>query len=904
MAMPPYVYSPLGNKDQSILDEDYKFIDSYNIRIIELEPADSLDVDLRCNVKHIDLELDYDFSALSYVWGAGGSSDRLICGTSELKITSSLSQALRRLRKRDEVLRLWVDAVCINQTDLKEKSQQVQRMGQIYNYARSVLVWLEGDGPDREDMDKCINFFWGLSSSKHESAVTTERANRSVKEELLRFFGEEKLDAVHKFLALPWFTRRWVIQEGLVGKAHFYCGSLDITTHALDHAIFVLKKSSYAMNQAVLKHIQSLEWQRSHFEHTSSYSGSSILDLLVRFSTMSCTVDHDRIYAYLGLANDVRSPFANLSPKDRDAGLFNPSQLNTFESKNADSRAKRLAVEINYEDDVKQVFADFAERMLGHKDHLELLHCAGAFRPRISSMSPLYQSWSPNWRLPMRFEPFLSVPWFKAGISGKKKKPFLNYPWCKVEGFVFDKVVGCISLTPNRRPEATSPLQYMFRAGDICSSMPMYARYITGERLWQAMALTFIADHGASHEMKRHYESETSMVNGKLVKRNASERDMHAFLDWWARYDDGLIPPEDPTTDEFGFVQVEESSEAEFSDTSKVASSDGTAVTDMNDSAPAEMAMEAEQREACKPGHPPDSSSSSRDMAEPIVQQEPPSILSSESGASRPGDVEAQGEELALEVTTSVPTSHIEESVKTVEAQLELMTVDESKTHNETPYLAPAAAQRPTQWAENDPYAELLRRHSKSLHRHKIIGLFLKPSATAQEWGPTSYETQSGWHSRVDEELEPYELAWMNKESRKSAMREGNPNDGTYGDVDEESDSDPERPYDCEWRHQNGGLVWFDGHDRNEERYMELAHKTLRGRHLFVTDKGYFGLGPDDMCKGDTVAILHGGRTPFILRERGDGSSWTLLGDCYVHGIMGGEALQMERNPDRKFVLM
>ncbi|KAF7543398.1 hypothetical protein G7046_g10008 [Stylonectria norvegica] len=46
------------------------------------------------------------------------------------------------------------------------------------------------------------------------------------------------------------------------------------------------------------------------------------------------------------------------------------------------------------------------------------------------------------------------------------------------------------------------------------------------------------------------------------------------------------------------------------------------------------------------------------------------------------------------------------------------------------------------------------------------------------------------------------------------------------------------------------------------------------------------------MGEGDVVAVLYGGRTPFVLREVDGG--WVLLGECYVHGLMEGEALKDE----------
>ena len=41
----------------------------------------------------------------------------------------------------------------------------------------------------------------------------------------------------------------------------------------------------------------------------------------------------------------------------------------------------------------------------------------------------------------------------------------------------------------------------------------------------------------------------------------------------------------------------------------------------------------------------------------------------------------------------------------------------------------------------------------------------------------------------------------------------------------------------------------------------------LKGRAFFITGQGYVGLTRPSAREGDFVAILHGGRTPFVLRE-------------------------------------
>jgi hypothetical protein len=62
-------------------------------------------------------------------------------------------------------------------------------------------------------------------------------------------------------------------------------------------------------------------------------------------------------------------------------------------------------------------------------------------------------------------------------------------------------------------------------------------------------------------------------------------------------------------------------------------------------------------------------------------------------------------------------------------------------------------------------------------------------------------------------------------------------------------------------------------------------------RRFFVTSDGQLGLGPLAMEEGDVVVVLFGGTVPFVLRPCGDGH-FRLMGECYVHAIMEGQAVE------------
>jgi hypothetical protein len=73
--------------------------------------------------------------------------------------------------------------------------------------------------------------------------------------------------------------------------------------------------------------------------------------------------------------------------------------------------------------------------------------------------------------------------------------------------------------------------------------------------------------------------------------------------------------------------------------------------------------------------------------------------------------------------------------------------------------------------------------------------------------------------------------------------------------------------------------------------YGQLTMRGWAGRRVCVTRKGYVGLVPPLTMIGDVIVIIVGAQTPFVLRAAGTKRSKQLVGECYVHGVMDGEAL-------------
>ncbi len=144
-----------SGKANSAKGEPYAALpDGQSIRMLILEPGEIADP-LKGRLEPADIDSAGSYEALSYVWGTSNQVDNITIWHENTEwpvdLTASLKETLLRLRFPDKQRRLWVDQICINQSDVAERSQQVQFMNRVYKHASRVLVWL---GPDDTGLAK------------------------------------------------------------------------------------------------------------------------------------------------------------------------------------------------------------------------------------------------------------------------------------------------------------------------------------------------------------------------------------------------------------------------------------------------------------------------------------------------------------------------------------------------------------------------------------------------------------------------------------------------------------------------------------------------------------------------------------------------------------------------------
>ncbi|KAF4435940.1 HET-domain-containing protein [Fusarium austroafricanum] len=215
------------------------------VRVLVIHQGRSNDP-LQCSLKIVSLnEVSVSFDALSYVWGNEGETKNIIVNHLSVTVTKSLANALENLRDHSvshiyifdqPTLTIWVDAICINQSDLRERNQQVQMMGDIYSSARHVVIWL-GDG------DEHTNYALGLMNStifREELNDLGISRTRPRKEEII-------VDVVLKQVLCKnkWWQRVWVRQEFILASKEpiFCCGAKMIPWDQLLHCFLLMPRS-------------------------------------------------------------------------------------------------------------------------------------------------------------------------------------------------------------------------------------------------------------------------------------------------------------------------------------------------------------------------------------------------------------------------------------------------------------------------------------------------------------------------------------------------------------------------------------------------------------------------------------------------------------------------------------
>ncbi len=199
------------------------------------------------------------YEALFYAWGSPEKYEVIEVEVSKttakrvfpsffrrkLPITHNLVLALRHIRFCDRPRTLWIDAICIDQSNAQERSAQVQRMGEIYSLATGVVAWL---GPSFADsrlaLAKLEKIGEGVEVLKDNYFALSPRCSHPDWYQLeiqLPFFLNE-FAAIVQLCEVPYMKRLWIVQELTAAsvKSVIKCGDEEISWPLFRRAILCI----------------------------------------------------------------------------------------------------------------------------------------------------------------------------------------------------------------------------------------------------------------------------------------------------------------------------------------------------------------------------------------------------------------------------------------------------------------------------------------------------------------------------------------------------------------------------------------------------------------------------------------------------------------------------------------
>ena len=171
------------------------------------------------------------YRALSYTWGPAhggfvpqdGDQWELLVGGRNHSVPTNLISALRNLPDRNLRGYYWIDALCIDQLNNKERSEQVTIMDKIFQRATAVDVWLGNAYPDTQKINDIVQ---DLVSHQEQEQKWPSPPTWTKGEDMLLPSDWETLVQI---LSRRWFHRLWTLQEFVLAKeVNILCGNVSI----------------------------------------------------------------------------------------------------------------------------------------------------------------------------------------------------------------------------------------------------------------------------------------------------------------------------------------------------------------------------------------------------------------------------------------------------------------------------------------------------------------------------------------------------------------------------------------------------------------------------------------------------------------------------------------------------
>lgn len=270
-------------------------LEDREIRLLILEEGSNSAM-VACRLEYVSLFNPPIYTALSYTWGNPDITKTILVNGVKVQATVSLEAGLRQLHAAGYI-RIWADALCINQADREERSQQVNIMRIIYSRASDVVVWL---GVETEESKIAMDYIKYQFSNDVRQLSTLDKSSKTKKQPAALITLDNRVSlALQSLFNRPYWKRVWILQEVVAAaRVTVYCGTtctnMESIEGVLDKTVTgeKLTQSGHTLNFNLFRKDPKTDMPRP------------LLALLLSSRSSLATDPRDKVYALLGLSSD------------------------------------------------------------------------------------------------------------------------------------------------------------------------------------------------------------------------------------------------------------------------------------------------------------------------------------------------------------------------------------------------------------------------------------------------------------------------------------------------------------------------------------------------------------------------------------------------------------------------
>lgn len=328
---------------------------------------------VKCEIIHCSLDNHPPYIGISYAWGDADDEWPIQVGNVTVPVAVSLFGALDAVRKQGEDVLVWVDALCIDQQNRDERSEQVQLMAEIYAKATEVAIWL---GPSENDSELAIEFLEDIAIARDDPGEITDL-----------LFSPSRRRAVGAVVCLfqrDHWKRLWVVQEVYNARViKVYCGnSRGLPCGIYRRAAHAFQRHKRDLDLYFSASPTPRDWAQSASQSFLSYSQALLHEgpnSLYDFRSL------DELGEEV-LLNVVRACRRKLASEPRDK-IFGILGILPY--------AVRKEFPVDYNMSVKEIYTNVVDFLLYTTERLDVI-CESIHFPKQNSVAAL-PSWVPDW---------------------------------------------------------------------------------------------------------------------------------------------------------------------------------------------------------------------------------------------------------------------------------------------------------------------------------------------------------------------------------------------------------------------------------------------------------------------------------------------------------------------------